>query len=461
MSFARDPDPPRRASAFPRSAEDLDEHAGTLARLAAEMERAAQRQLSNAHSGGFPFPGLARRRERAELETLRQALRRWSGELERLRADYEESRETRTEPAAKGEREERLERALAEREAELKALRGAAANRELDLQREHDAEARRQREEIASLKQRLEVAESASGGAHDEELREVKRRAYERERDLRRTHAEKISEIEAAAERRVSALRAQREADNRSMIQRHAAEKARREEELESLRLRRLSEARVYSSRIEELALERARERTSLEEAVAKLREKHEAERARLQERVESLEEALEEQESITVGLLGELGYVHRPGGSQRLPQPPESPGGLEVSAQGDSGSKIYEALRELRGVAAPGNLLREALALFNETEHAKVVEAISKSLGEPAVYAALETRNGVETPAITLLWPGVGWRRYVSEPRSADEPQVYLAGQGETEDRLPLTGFEPNARLDGQGLLSLGVRPL
>jgi hypothetical protein len=460
MSFAWDPDPQRLPSTPPRPVEDRDhdDHAGALARLGAETDRAA-RQGSSGHAG-FLLPGLARRRERAELEALRQAARRWSAELTRLREGYEELRDAWTEPAAKGAREERLERALAEREAELRALRGAAAGRELDLQREHDTEARRQREEIDSLKKRLEGADSTSGGARDEELREVKRQAYERERELRRSHAGKLSEIEREAERRVSALREQREADNRSLIQRHATEKSRREEELESLRLRRLSEYRVYGGRIEELARERAAERTSLEEAVAKLREKHEVERARLQERVESLQEALEEQESITVRLLGELGYAHRPVRSQGLPKPAETPGELEPAEQGGSGAKIDESLRELRSIAAPGNLLKEALALFNETEHVKVVEAVSKSLGEPEVYVGLETHGGTEAPAITLVWPGMGWRRYVSEPRAATEPQVYLAARGET-GQDPLLGAAPNARLDGRGLLSLGIRPL
>lgn len=296
-------------------------------------------------------------------------------------------------------------------------------------------------------------------------MRQVKRRAYERERELQRAHAEKLSETESASERRISALRAQREADNRSLIDRHAAEKARRDQELESLRLRRLSEARAYGGRIEELARERAGERTSLEEAVAKLREKHEAERARLQERVESLEEALEEQESITVGLLGELGYIQRPAGLAAPPKDRSSGSELEVASDSVSGNgkgKIDRALRELRGVAASGNLLRESLALFNATEHAKVVEAISKSLGEPEVYAVLESRGEsvpARTPAITLVWPGVGWRRYVSEPRSTAEPLVYLAGQGDDEPESPLPS--PNARLDGRGLLSLGLRPL
>lgn len=378
----------------------------------------------------LPGAGLVRRRERAELEDLRQAARQWSEKLERVRlapAETESSHENGEPEYEEHLRQwERLERLLAEKEAELRALRGAAAGRELDLQREHSAESRRQREEIASLKKRLAEAETSSGAAREEELREVKRLAYERESELRRTSAQKLSETEKDAERRISALREQREADNRSLVERHAREKARREEELQSLRLRRLSEGRVYESRIEELARERAEERTSLEEAVAKLREKHEAERARLRERIESLEEALDEQESITVGLLGELGYLH---GQDHTSQNPElsgrwrPAGELEAAHQPDSQNGIreslWEALRELRQAATPGDLIRDGLAAFNESEHARVMGAVCKSLGEPSVYAALEEQHGGGTTAITLLWTGAAWRRYVVEPRA------------------------------------------
>lgn len=463
MASARDTDPPNPPSTFPHGVENRGDHADGLARLGAEIGQEARHEPSGGYGAALlRVGGRGRRRERAELEALRRAVRRWNGELERLRNGYEEVRASRAEAPAASEREERLGRALAEREAELRALRGAAADRELDLQREHGSEARRQREEISALKQRLEEAESGPDTVRDEELREVKRLAYQRERELRRTQAEKLSETERDAERRISALRAQREADNRSLVERHADEKARRDEELESLGLRRLSEARVYSGRIEELARERAEERTSLEEAVAKLREKHEAERSRLQDRVNSLEEALEEQEAITVGLLGELGYVQRTERPPGLSQSPRLTGELEATDRNEPGARIQEALRELRGIAAPANLLREGLALFNGTEHVKVVGAISKSLGEPEVYASLEAHDGaVGTPVVAFVWPGLGWRRYVSEPRSDTEPQVYLTGYGEDDGRALLPGSVPNARLDGRGLLSLGVRPL
>lgn len=468
MSSARDTDPRRLSSIPSRSAEAGGAtHDAELDRLRAEIARAAERSEPRDHPGNQEDPPYTEaHRAWSELEAFRDAAWRWSRELERLHERQLGLSGPRA--GAAGDREERLERALAEREAELRTLRSAAANRELDLQREHSAETQRQQEEIASLKKRLGEAESVSGAARDEELREVKRLAFERERDLRRAHAEKLSEAEKEAQRRVSALRAQREADNRSLIESHAAEKASREEELQSLRLRRNSEARAYGERIEELARERAEERTSLEEAVAKLREKHDSERARLQERIESLEEALDEQESISIALLGELGYLPGAHGAERASelsqasQTSGTTGEIELAYRRAPGERVLEALRGIRGSTAPGDLLREGIALFNETEHVKVVEAISKSLGEPEVHAVLEDHGSdIEMPVITLLWKDVGWRRYVAEPRTTDETKVYLAGYGEGDARPPLPASGPNARLDAQGLLSLGVRPL
>lgn len=460
MSSARDTGPPHRPYGLPRPVEDHaherdssrkreatpEDYADGLARLRREIRDALGSGLARR-----PLPvGRGRRRE---LEALRRAADRWDAELERLREGYEALRESRADSSA---RAEYLERALAEREAELRALRSAAADRELDLQRDHESETRRQQEEIQELERRLREAES--GGRREEELREVKRLAYGRERELRRSHAEKLSEVEREAGRRLAALQAQREADNRSLVERHAAERARREEELESLRLRRQSEARAYGERIEELARERAGERTSLEEAVARLREKHEAERARLGERIADLEETLEEQEAITVELLEELGYARGP---ERRGEAALSTGEIEAAdGEGDFADDIRGALNGLRRLTDPGDRLREGLALFNETEHLKVVGAITKSLGEPEVHAALETHGGtVESPVITLVWAGVGWRRYVCEPRATAEPRVYLTGSGEDTAQAP--GSRPNARLDGRGCLALGVRPL
>lgn len=402
-------------------------------------------------SGSSVLGVLGRRRqERAELEALKRGALRWEAELERLRHDQDER---------SGAREEALERDLERREAELKALRGSAADRELGLQREHAAELQREREQAKDLERRL--AEAESGQETKREIREVKRHAHEREKELRRSHAERLSETQREAGERFAALQAQREADNRTLAQDHATERALRQEELESLRLRRDAEVRVYGERLEELARERAGERVSLEESVAKLRERHEAERARLEDRVTELEESLAEQESITMELLEELGYTRR---AAERDDTVQRAGELEVFQHGGGPAEdVRRALDGLRRLTEPGERLRKGLELFNETEHIKVVGAVCKSLGEPEVRAAVRPHSGeVESPVITFVWPGLGWRRYVSEPEeSAPEPRVYLIGSGEDPEAAVSPDEGPNARLDADGRLALGVRPL
>lgn len=440
MSSAREPDYQERQYG------DSESYADKLARLRFEMHNVA----SLAESRRANRSGLKRRRkERAELESLRRATARWAAELDFLREELDESAAAAPES---GERE-RLEGELRQKESELRALRGSAAERDLALQREHAVELQREREKNRELEQRLEAAES--GSRCEEEIREIKRSSQERERDLRRTHAERLQSTEQEAQRRLTALQEQREADNRTLIERHAEERASRDEQLHSLKLRREAEARAYGERLEELAREKSKERASLEEAVAKLREKHEAERCRLQERIEELEELLQEQEAITVELLGELGYA----GDSSSRQPSAA---TEIEAANGSTQDVRRAVASLRQLAEPGNRLRAGLALFNETEHLRVVSAVCKSLGEPEIYAALQDHGGFNSPTLTFIWPSMGWRRYVTEPEEAvPEPRVYLAGSGEDTTGAPVEGMQPNARLDAEGRLVLGVRPL
>lgn len=436
MSSAREPDHHERPDSGKSPAD-------RLARLRLEVRNVARL----AESRGANRSGLRRRRSRAELESLRRAVSRWVAELDLL---HEENATTTSES---GERE-RLENELRQKESELRALRGSAAERDLALQREHAAELQREREKNRELQKKLEVSES--GSRREEEMREIKRASQERERELHRTHAERLRATEQEAQRRVSALQAQREADNRTLIERHAEERATRDEQLHSLKLRRDAEARAYGERIEELAHDRTSERTSLEEAVAKLREKHEAERSRLQERIDELEELLREQEEITVELLQELGYTRDPA----APRKPSDKTEIEVSR--GSPEEVRRALSGLRQLSEPGNRLRAGLSLFNETEHLRVVGAICKSLGEPRIYAALQEHGGLHSPTLVFVWPAMGWRRYVTEPEeSVPEPRVYLAGSGEDSAEAPVDSMQPNARLDAEGRLALGVRPL
>lgn len=452
MSSARDPHPARphderlRDYASPADASQVyDER---LSRLRQDMQQAAADHAAS----GSPVRGVLGRwrQQRDELEALKRSAARWETELEHLRREQDE---------LSGAREEALERALEQREAELKALRGSAADRELALQREHAAELQRERERVRDLELRL--AEAESGRDERREVREVKRQAHERERELRKAHSERLLELQREAGERLTALQEQREADNKTLAQDHATERARRQEELESLKLRREAEYRVYGERLEKLARESAGERVSLEESVAKLRERHESERARLEDRITGLEELLAEQESITVELLEELGYTRGAAERDDNGWPATE---LEVfQHEGGPAEGVRRALADLRRTAESGERLRAGLALFNETEHLKVIGAVCKSLGEPEVYAAVRPHSGeVESPVITFVWPGLGWRRYVSEPEeSVAEPRVYLIGSGEDSEGVMPPGDSPNARLDADGRLALGLRPL
>lgn len=53
-----------------------------------------------------------------------------------------------------------------------------------------------------------------------------------------------------------------------------------------------------------------------------------------------------------------------------------------------------------------------------------------------------------------------MGWRRYVSDPtEGVEEPRVYLIGTGDSPEDLKPPENQPNARVDAQGRLMLGVQ--
>ena len=99
--------------------------------------------------------------------------------------------------------------------------------------------------------------------------------AESRERELKRAQAARLAEEKEAAERRIAALKAQREADNSTLRERHSEEleKVRRDledrltageerhesevaslrEQIEGLRARRNAESRLYGERLSDL----------------------------------------------------------------------------------------------------------------------------------------------------------------------------------------------------------------
>jgi len=432
----------------------------------------------------------------AEIEAVRRAGQERAEELEASR-DEEIRRRVAEERAGHEERHE----------AALQALKSTSAGRELELQKTYQAVVETQQAEVESLRAVLESRKLQVEEARKEERWQVKALAEGRERDLRRSQATRLAEAQQAADRRLATLQGQREADNRALRARHAEEMAalrseqerslaaederRRsetwalEERLREAEIRRETELRTYGARIRELE-------------AGRLADKEEADRAH-EEAVASLEAELSAKDDRIFSLQHELNEAARsdeapPARTQpeAAPAPTNEDRNLsdEQPSQGeaeemvaqrilaeeriaDLEARLVEATEEarrnaeerdaarenLRHLSDPERRLREALDLFNESEHARAVASISRSFGLPKVHAGLEG-GASGKPTLTLLWGDVAWRRYVSDPtEGVPDPRVYLAGTGDDPSEVSQPEREPNARMDARGRLTLGVQ--
>jgi chromosome segregation ATPase len=435
---------------------------------------------------------------------------RHAAELESVRSEAAER-----ENALKRTLSEDFERRLAEERgtsddrqtAAVQAIRNAAAERELELQNA----AGLQQKEIASLREELEAVRRDSEERRKEELRRIKALAEGRENDLRKTHATRLAEAKASTDRRVAAIQAQREADNRALRARHeeesarlrreyeerlAAEDERRksetwalDERLREAAIQRDTEMRSYTTRLDELEAARLADKSSSQEDLERVVGRFRVEISELENRITELEGALEESEARGNELESLLGEI-RAGDEESAgitAGPDDTSGGEpegpleDVEAQNILAEKriedleerlseareegrrnaeeLQKALESLERLSDPARRLREGIALFNESEHARTVASISKSFGLPMVHAALDdTAPG--RPTLTFLWGDMAWRRYVSDPtEGVEEPRVYLTGTGEDPSDLEISRLEPNARMDSMGRLIIGVQ--
>ena len=456
-------------------------------------------------------------------EKLREAYReqeeRHEAELDVMRLELEERRED-LERRLREEFERRYgeERRAAEerQEAALQALRNAAAGRELELQQDYQAVVETQQAEIEALREQVQRQAHEAEEARQRELRKVKAQAENREQELRRAHASKLSETSEAADRRIAALQSQREADNRALRARHAEEVARLrreyeerlaaederrkletwalEERLAEARIQRETEVRAYTARLTELEAARLAHKTSAEADLERVVERFGEEISELEGRIRVLEESLDESERLRGELETELsgyrtqvesGQPLKANGSPRDAREPEEDedgrieeldaerllaeeriGDLEArlrEAQEESrrnAARLAEALESLERLSQPERRLRDGIALFNASEHARAVASISKALGLPRVHAGLQG-DSPGKPVLTFAWGDMAWRRYVADPtEGVEEPRVYLTGTGddpaEIEDPQQQ---QPNARMDAQGRLMLGIQ--
>jgi chromosome segregation ATPase len=435
-------------------------------------------------------------RHKAELETTR------------LEVDLEQQFKVEFERRFAEQQREASER----HEAALQALRTAAAGRELELREEYQAVVETQQAEIESLREQMEQRSREAEDLRKKELREVKALAETRDRELRRAQAAKLSETNEAAERRIASLKAQREADNQALRVRQAEELARLrreygerlaaenerrrletwalEERLEESRIQRDTEVRAYTARLEELEAARLAQKTSAEEDLERVVKRFGEEISELEDRITGLEEALEESEALRGKLETELAGLRVESGdpsltdvsSGELQAAVDEPEGrlekldaervlaeerisdLETrlrEAQEESRRNAEElegALERLRRLSEPERRLRDGLALFNTSEHARAVASISKALGLPHVHAGL-AGDPPGKPVLTFVWGDMAWRRYISDPtEGVEEPRVYLTGTGDDPAEIEAPDRQPNARMDAQGRLILGV---
>jgi hypothetical protein len=120
---------------------------------------------------------------------------------------------------------------------------------------------------------------------------------------------------------------------------------------------------------------------------------------------------------------------------------------------------RLEEALESLERLSEPERRLRDGISLFNASEHARAVASISKALGLPRVHAGLHG-EAPGKPVLTFAWGDMAWRRYVSDPtEGVEEPRVYLTGTGDEPSEIEGPDWQPNARMDAQGRLMLGIQ--
>jgi DNA repair exonuclease SbcCD ATPase subunit len=447
-----------------------------------------------------------------EIEALKNASEHWE---EQLRSSYQEQEarhaaELESARSAAAERERALERSLSEdferrlaeeratsddrQTAAVQALRSAAAERELELQNVVET----QQEEIVSLRDELDAARRSSEERRKEDLRRIKALAEGRENDLRKTHATRLAEAKESADNR--ALRARHEEETARLRREHekrlAAEDERRksetwalDERLREAALQRETEMRAYTARLKKLEAARLSQKSSSQEDLERVVERFGAEISDFENRIAELEGALEESEARRNELETLLGEIRADGeessiittGPDRAADGDPNRPLEDVEAQNilaeknveDLEAKLSEAreesrrnaeelqraLESLNRLSDPARRLREGIALFNESEHARTVASISKAFGLPRVHAALDdTPPG--RPTLTFLWGDMAWRRYVSDPtEGVEEPRVYLTGTGEDPAEVEVSSRQPNARMDARGRLMIGVQ--
>lgn len=232
-------------------------------------------------------------------------------------------------------------------------------------------------------------------------------RDLEEERDRLRARVRELEEEERRRGRR-------REGQDRQ-VARLRRELERRDDEIGRLKDGISSGRGEMEARGRESAESVARKDAALEEALR---------------RVEGLERDLEERESEVVELRTMVDRMR-----------------AEIDLE-------YELRRRM---AEPANRLRAGLDLFNDSEHPRSVDSISKSLGQPEVHVEMGVEQDEPPVVLTFTWQDITRQTYHANPGlGVEEPRVYLADA--VEDLSGVEHKPPNARLGPDATVVLGL---
>jgi hypothetical protein len=118
---------------------------------------------------------------------------------------------------------------------------------------------------------------------------------------------------------------------------------------------------------------------------------------------------------------------------------------------------RVRERLRRRAGPprARPEHRIRRALDRFNESEHRRTVEGLTRSLGRPRV-AAINPAEAPEVVRLTVAWE-LSWYQWKVE-LSGDDAAVSSLRSGKEVGELGAADRAWNARAGEDGRLRLGL---
>ncbi len=290
-----------------------------------------------------------------------------------------------------------------------------------------------------------EAEDEAEGGSEVADLDELRRQLGAKDRHVRGLYDElaaaKLAADEARARLEAGEVRARDLEEERERLR----ERVREFEEEERVRRRRREGQDRRAARLEREIERREDDIRRLEDVLARREEEMSAYGQETQgvvsrkdvaledalRRVEGLERDLEGRENEVVGLKATIDQMR-----------------AELDLE-------YELRRRM---ADPANRIRAGIDLFNDSEHLQEIGQVSRSLGRPEVYVALERGESDEPPVIlTFTWGGVTWRTYAANPGIAvQEPRVYL--KDADEDLSGVDQEISNAHVGPGGRVILGL---